>query len=189
MSNSTRRDFIKKGISTASVIGSSIYFNPSEGFAGDPDKDLAWDKAPCRFCATGCSVLVGVKDGKIIAVKGDSQSSVNQGTLCIKGYSLPFIQYGRDRLTRPLVRMENGKYNKQGELTEVSWDRAFDLIVKKAKEAITKKGPQSVAMFGSGQWTVWEGYAAAKIWKAGLGPPTVSMLMPGTVWQVRWQVL
>ena len=100
---------------------------------------------------TGCSVLVGVKDGKIIAVKGDPQSSVNQGTLCIKGYSLPFIQYGRDRLIRPLVRMANGKYNEQGELTEVSWNMAFDLIVKKAKDTIDHKGPQSVAMFGSGQ--------------------------------------
>ncbi len=151
-----------------SAIGVGIYLNPYEVFAGDPDKDLVWDKAPCRFCGIGCSVLVGVTDGKIMAVKGDPGSSVNRGTLCVKGYSLPFIQYGLDRLTKPLVRMKNGRYDKHGELTETSWNEAMDLIVTKVKQAVGDKGPDSVAMFGSGQWTIWEGYAAAKLWKGGL---------------------
>lgn len=30
-----------------------------------------------------------------------------------------------------------------------------------------EKGPESIGMFGSGQWTIWEGYAAAKLFKAG----------------------
>ncbi|MDH3216912.1 MAG: molybdopterin-dependent oxidoreductase [Candidatus Krumholzibacteria bacterium] len=132
------------------------------------EADLVWDKAPCRFCGTGCSVLVGVQDNKIMAVKGDPKSSVNQGTLCVKGYSLPFIQYGEDRLTKPLVRMKSGGYHKRGELTETSWDEAMDLVARKAQEAIRAQGPTSVAMFGSGQWTIWEGYAASKLWKGGL---------------------
>ena len=44
------------------------------------------------------SVMVGIKDQKIMAVRGNPASSVNQGTLCVKGYSLPFIQYASDRL-------------------------------------------------------------------------------------------
>ncbi len=168
MKKVTRREFIRQSSTAILATGSIIYLNPFEVFAGDPEKELTWDKAPCRFCGTGCSVLVGVKNGKIMAVKGDPKSSVNQGTLCVKGYSLPFIQYGMDRLTRPLVRMRNGRYNKHGELTETSWDKAMDLIVSKAKQAIKEKGPASVAMFGSGQWTIWEGYAAAKLWKGGL---------------------
>ncbi len=142
--------------------------NPFEAFAGDPEKDLVWDKAPCRFCGTGCSVMVGVADGKVMAVKGDPGSSVNQGTLCVKGYSLPFIQYGRDRLTTPLIRMKNGRYDKHGTLTEATWDEAMDLIASKARQAIKEHGPASVGMFGSGQWTIWEGYAASKLWKGGL---------------------
>lgn len=168
MKGITRRRFIREGSMAVSVFGLGIYLNPYEVFAGDPDRDLVWDKAPCRFCGTGCSVLVGVKDGKIMAVKGDPGSSVNRGTLCVKGYSLPFIQYGLDRLTKPLVRMKNGRYDKHGELTETSWDEAMDLIVTKVKQAVGDKGPDSVAMFGSGQWTIWEGYAAAKLWKGGL---------------------
>ena len=151
-----------------SVLSSSIFFNPFAIFTGDPERDLIWDKAPCRFCGTGCSVLVGVGGGKIMAVKGDPNSPVNQGTLCVKGYALPFIQYGKDRLKTPLVRMKNGKYDKHGELTETTWDYALDLMAEKARRAIEDHGPSSVAMFGSGQWTTWEGYAALKLFKGGL---------------------
>ena len=171
MDKLSRRDFIfnaSGAISVACISANTIFFNPLETFTGDPEKDLIWDKAPCRFCGTGCSVLVGVKDGKIIAVKGDPESSVNQGTLCIKGYSLPFIQYSRDRLTKPLIRKKNGHYDKNGEFTGSTWEEALSLIAQKAKATIKEKGPEGVAMFGSGQWTIWEGYAASKIWKAGL---------------------
>jgi nitrate reductase NapA len=88
--------------------------------------------------------------------------------LCVKGYALPFIQYGMDRLTTPLVRRRNGGYDKRGKLTKASWDDALDLMARMAKQAIEEKGPTAVSMFGSGQWTIWEGYAAAKLWKGGL---------------------
>ncbi|MGB3095321.1 MAG: molybdopterin-dependent oxidoreductase [Candidatus Deferrimicrobiaceae bacterium] len=168
MKNFSRREFLRHSAVTVSVLGATVYLNPYEVFAEDPLKGVVWDKAPCRFCGTGCSVLVGVKDGKIMAVQGDPESSVNQGTLCVKGYSLPFIQYGKDRLTKPLVRMKNGRYDKRGELTETTWNYALDLMTEKAKDAIAKKGPAAVSMFGSGQWTIWEGYAASKLFKGGL---------------------
>ena len=47
-------------------------------------------------------------------------------------------------------------------------DEAFDTMAEKWKAAIREKGPSAVSIFGSGQWTVWEGYAAAKFMKAGL---------------------
>ncbi len=168
MKRVTRREFLRAGSLAVLGSGAVVYLNPFEAFAGDLDKDLTWDKAPCRFCGTGCSVMVGVAGGKIMAVKGDPKSSVNQGTLCVKGYALPFIQYGRDRLTRPLIRKKNGRYDKHGELEPATWDEALDLMAERAKLAIEKKGPAAVAMFGSGQWTIWEGYAAVKLWKAGL---------------------
>ena len=55
------------------------------------DPDIRWDKAPCRFCGTGCSVLVGVKDGKVVASQGDPDAPVNRGLNCIKGYFLSKI--------------------------------------------------------------------------------------------------
>jgi nitrate reductase NapA len=129
--------------------------------------ELKWNKAPCRFCGTGCSVMVATKDGRVVATHGDIKSEVNRGLNCVKGYFLSKIMYGHDRLTRPLLRKKNGKFDKNGEFTPVSWDDAFDVMADRFKDALRKRGPSGVGMFGSGQWTVWEGYAAAKLYKAG----------------------
>ncbi|UPK37112.1 nitrate reductase catalytic subunit NapA [Bradyrhizobium sp. 186] len=129
--------------------------------------ELKWDKAACRFCGTGCSVMVATKDNRVVATHGDIKAEVNRGLNCVKGYFLSKIMYGHDRLTQPMLRKTGGKYDKNGEFTPVSWDEAFDIMEVKWKEAIKKRGPNGVAMFGSGQWTIWEGYAASKLFKAG----------------------
>jgi nitrate reductase NapA len=129
--------------------------------------ELKWNKAPCRFCGTGCGVMVATKDGRVVATHGDTKAEVNRGLNCVKGYFLSKIMYGHDRLTHPLLRKKNGKYDKNGEFTEVSWDEAFDVMAQQFKAALAKRGPSGVGMFGSGQWTIWEGYAANKLFKAG----------------------
>ncbi len=129
--------------------------------------ELKWSKAPCRFCGTGCSVMVATKDGRVVATHGDVKAEVNRGLNCVKGYFLSKIMYGSDRLTTPLLRKRNGKFAKDGEFTPVSWDEAFDIMAEKFKQTLREKGPTAVGMFGSGQWTVWEGYAASKLFKAG----------------------
>jgi nitrate reductase (cytochrome) len=163
----SRREFIKNNAiaTTAAVAGVSIP-GISVVEAGSKTK-IRWDKAACRFCGTGCSVLVGTHNGKVVASQGDPDSPVNRGLNCIKGYFLSKIMYGKDRLTKPLLRKTDGKYDKNGKFTEVSWDEAFDVMAEKFKTTLKEKGPTAVGMFGSGQWTVWEGYAAAKLYKAG----------------------
>src|SRR6478752_9013864 len=128
---------------------------------------IKWSKAPCRFCGTGCGVMVGVKDGRVVATHGDTLAEVNRGLNCIKGYFLSKIMYGADRLTTPLLRKTNGVFDKNGELTPVSWDEAFDTMAQRAKATLKEKGPTALGMFGSGQWTVYEGYAATKLMRAG----------------------
>ncbi|MFQ5674728.1 MAG: molybdopterin-dependent oxidoreductase, partial [bacterium] len=130
------------------------------------EPNLTWDKAPCRFCGTGCGVMVGVKDGKVAAVAGDQLNPVNKGLLCIKGYSLPGILYGEDRLTKPLIKTNDS-------FKQATWDEALDLVADKYSEAIKKKGPNSVAVYGSGQWTITDGYAALKWFKGGIGSNNV----------------
>ncbi len=165
-----RRDFLKAQALAASAAAAGIPI-VAEAAKDTPAAAAAtgvrWDKAPCRFCGTGCSVMVGVQDGKVVATQGDPEAPVNRGLNCIKGYFLSKIMYGKDRLTTPLLRKKNGQYDKEGEFTPVSWDEAFDTMAAKWKEALKADGPGSIAMFGSGQWTIWEGYAASKLWKAG----------------------
>jgi len=124
-------------------------------------------KANAIACGTGCSINVATLDGKVVATHGDAKSPVNRGISCVKGYFLSKIMYGKDRLTTPLLRMTDGQYDKEGDFTEISWDQAFDIMAEKYKAALKAKGPTSIGMFGSGQWTVLEGYAALKLMKAG----------------------
>ncbi len=165
----TRREYIKASAavaaSTAAGLGGQA---DAANLVTDATKTgLKWDKAPCRFCGTGCSVMLGTKEGRIVASHGDVLSPVNRGLNCVKGYFLSKIMYGKDRLTQPLLRKTDGKYDKNGKFEPVSWDEAFDVMAEKFKTALKEKGPTSVGMFGSGQWTVWEGYAASKLFKAG----------------------
>ncbi|QSI76502.1 nitrate reductase catalytic subunit NapA [Niveibacterium microcysteis] len=165
-----RRDFIKANAAAAAAAsaGVSLAAPKAAPAAAEPvDNTLRWDKAPCRFCGTGCSVLVGVQGGRVVATQGDPDAEVNRGLNCIKGYFLSKIMYGADRLTTPLLRKKNGVYDKNGDFVPVSWDEAFDIMASKWKAAIKEKGPTSIAMFGSGQWTIFEGYAASKLMKAG----------------------
>ena len=42
------------------------------------DSELDWNKAPCRFCGTGCSVMVATKDNRVVATHGDIKAEVNR---------------------------------------------------------------------------------------------------------------
>ena len=161
-----RRDFIRRSAAAAAGAVAGV---PLPGLAEDAaaDPQLKWSKAPCRFCGTGCGVTVAVKGNRVVATHGDPQAEVNKGLNCIKGYYLSKIMYGEDRLTTPLLRMKDGQYAKDGEFAPVSWDKAFDVMAEQFKRVLKDKGPTAVGMFGSGQWTIWEGYAALKLMKAG----------------------
>ncbi len=162
-----RRDFIKLVGSGATVaafscrdqqeaqrLSSELPVLDAEG--------VAWDKAPCRFCGVGCGVEVGVRDGKVLAVRGDEASPVNKGLLCVKGYHLPGFLYGEDRLTHPMRRTRGGGWEK------LSWDQALDLVAEQYQTTLDQDGPEAIAVYGSGQWTVFDGYAALKWVKAGM---------------------
>lgn len=165
----SRRDFMKANAvaAAAAVAGVSAPTLAANLITSTDKTAIHWDKAPCRFCGTGCSVLVGSQDGRVVATQGDPDAPVNRGLNCIKGYFLSKIMYGQDRLTQPMLRMKNGQFDKDGDFAPISWDQAFDIMAEKFKATLKEKGPTAVGMFGSGQWTVWEGYAAAKLMKAG----------------------
>ncbi|MDD5403630.1 MAG: nitrate reductase catalytic subunit NapA [Sulfuricella sp.] len=164
-----RRDFIKVNAiaAAAASAGISLPAIATKAQEAAASTDIRWDKACCRFCGTGCSVLIGTQNGRVVATQGDPDAPVNRGLNCIKGYFLSKIMYGGDRLTQPMLRKKNGVYDKNGEFTPVSWDEAFGVMAQKWKETLKKDGPAGVGMFGSGQWTIWEGYAASKLMKAG----------------------
>ncbi len=166
--NSSRRQFIKKmaGAWAVAVASQTAFLGKIEAAELNQDiladKSVTWSKAPCRFCGTGCGVMVGVKAGRVVAVAGDRENPVNKGLLCVKGYHLPAILYGNDRLTHPLVK-KNGKFK------QVSWEEALGLIANTFTNLRNKFGNDAIGIYGSGQWAIQDGYAATKFFKGGLG--------------------
>ena len=158
-----RRDFLKLSAlaaASSSVAGGALAKGGAEPL--DPalkervGGGVVWDKAPCRFCGTGCHVQVGVQGGKVVAIAGDRQAPVNKGLLCVKGYHVGLALYGSDRLTTPMLK-RNGRH------VAISWEEAIDTIAQRIM-----RSPKKFAFYGSGQWTIPEGYAAQKFMKGGL---------------------
>jgi len=164
----TRRDFLKTCAVAATAAAAGIPLCQTVlAAAKEAEADWQWDKGVCRFCGTGCGIMVATKDGRVVATKGDPDAPVNRGLNCIKGYFNGKIQYGKDRLTQPLMRMTDGKFDKHGRFVAVTWDQAFDEMERQFRKAYGELGPTGVAIFGSGQYTIQEGYVAAKLLKAG----------------------
>jgi nitrate reductase NapA len=153
----TRRDFIRDAARTAALA--TVAGQPAaQALAAEGADSVHWDKAPCRFCGTGCGLMVGTKGGRVVAVQGDREAPVNRGLLCAKGYHAGVALYGKDRLTTPQMRNESGK------LVDVTWEKAIDAIARKIIS-----DPAKFGIYGSGQWTIPEGYTAMKFCKGGLG--------------------
>ena len=165
----TRRDFLKSSAaaSAAAAVGMSVPAS-MQAASNEAQSNWRWDKAACRFCGTGCGIMMATKDGKIVAVKGDPAAPVNRGLNCIKGYFNAKIMYGADRLKTPLLRVDSkGNFDKNGKFAPVSWERAFDEMEVNIKKALKASGPEGIGVFASGQYTVMEGYAAQKMMKGG----------------------
>ncbi|MBK7150640.1 MAG: molybdopterin-dependent oxidoreductase [Sandaracinaceae bacterium] len=158
-----RRDFLKASAmsaASAAVLARTVSADAPDAL--DPaireqvGSGVTWDKAPCRFCGTGCHVQVGVRNDRVVAIAGDRQAAVNRGLLCVKGYHVGLALYGGDRLTRPML--------KRGDVhVPISWDEALGIIADRIQG-----NPAGFAFYGSGQWTIPEGYAAQKFMKGGL---------------------
>jgi predicted molibdopterin-dependent oxidoreductase YjgC len=83
------------------------------------------------LCSTGCALDIGVKDGRIVGVRGRKEDRVNRGRFGPKGLHGWVANHSEQRLTRPLIRRD-------GKLVEASWDEAMGLIVRRSKELIER---------------------------------------------------
>ena len=165
-----RRDFIKaQAVAAAAAAGGiSVPALAQSSMVAGQDAKLKWSKAPCRFCGTGCGVMVGVKDGQVVATHGDiagggqSRPQLRQGLLPVQDH----VRRGPPDHAAA-AQEATARTTRTASSTPVSWDEAFDVMASSAKAALKEKGPTRVGMFGSGQWTIWEGYAATKLMRAG----------------------
>jgi ferredoxin-nitrate reductase len=128
------------------------------------EKPDHWVQSACVLCSNGCGMDIGVKDGRIVGVRGRADDRVNRGRLGPKGLHAWAANNSKDRLTKPMIREE-------GKLREVSWDEAMNCIVKKSREIIEKDTSLGLGFYTSGQLFLEEYYTLGVLGKAGLGTP------------------
>lgn len=126
----------------------------------EPDN---WVQSACVLCSNGCALDIGVKDGKIVGVRGRAADRVNLGRLGPKGLH-GWVANHKDRLTKPLIR-------RNGNLEEATWEEAMRLIVQKSKEIQDKYTSSAIGFYNTGQLFLEEYYTLGIIGKAGLGTP------------------
>ncbi len=113
-------------------------------------------KSVCGYCGCGCGIYLGVRDGNVVGVRGDSLSPVNQGNLCVKGrFGYEFINHP-ERIKTPLIK-------RNGSFEEASWDEALDLVASKFQEVQEKYGPEALGGLSSARTTNEANYLFQKL--------------------------
>jgi formate dehydrogenase alpha subunit len=135
-------------------------------------------KTICPYCGVGCAIYLGVRGQNIVHVRGDSESPVNHGELCVKGrYGLDFVNHS-DRLVRPLIRKPGVPKNvhpfKLSDVfREANWDEALGIVAKGLELVRDHRGPDSIGVLSSAKCTNEDNYVLQKFARAVLGTNNV----------------
>jgi len=111
-------------------------------------------RTTCPYCGVGCGVIV--RDQGMVS--GDVEHPANFGRLCSKGSALGETLSLDGRLLAPEV---DGR--------TVDWDTALGAVAKRFADTIAEHGPDSVALYVSGQLLTEDYYAANKLAKGFFG--------------------
>jgi assimilatory nitrate reductase catalytic subunit len=119
-------------------------------------------RTTCPYCGVGCGVLA-TRDGRGgVTVAGDPEHPANLGRLCSKGSALGQTVSLEGRLLRPRI---HGR--------DATWDEALDLVTGRIREAIATRGPETIAIYGSGQLLTEDYYVANKLMKGFIGAANI----------------
>lgn len=131
-------------------------------------------KTVCPYCGVGCGIYLGVRGPNIVHVRGDCQSPVNRGELCVKGrYGIDFVNHP-DRLLRPLIRKEGvPKDGCPRELSEVfreaDWNEALGVVSQGLLLARDHEGPDAIGVLSSAKCTNEDNYLLQKFARVVIG--------------------
>ncbi len=136
--------------------------DPVLGFTSSRKHAEHWVNSTCGYCSVGCGMQLGVRDGKVVTVRGDPDHPVNLGKLCPKGLAEHYAIDADGRAKYPLLR-------KNGQLTRIDWNEAIHTLVERFREVQQKYGPESLGIISTGQLVTEEFYALGKLVQLGFG--------------------
>src|SRR5690606_11500431 len=130
----------------------------------DPHPKESLVRSTCNFCGVGCQVDLRVRDDKVVAVEAPPPgTTVNDGSLCVKGrFAFDFI-HGPERLTHPLIRQPDGSFR------QASWDEAIATAARGLVAIRDKHGPDALGFVSSSRCTGEENYLMQKLSRAAFG--------------------
>ena len=127
-------------------------------------------RAQCPYCGVGCGLELKAPPESAAAdpegqwtARGDRHHPSSLGQVCVKGATVGETLH-HNRLTTPLWRARTDQ-----PFASISWERAFSLLVERIQATLATKGPQALAIYGSGQFLCEDYYAANKLLKGALG--------------------
>ena len=95
----------------------------------------------CNLCEAMCGLEIEHDGQKVLSVKGDPKDPFSKGSICPKGTYIHKIHEDPDRLKTPLLKGEDGSFS------EVSWEKAFDIIEEKINGIRKEYGNDAVALY------------------------------------------
>ncbi len=126
----------------------------------------AWEleetTTPCPFCACGCSLTLGSKNGEIRRAFSDPEKGPSDGNLCVKGrFGWDFVDHP-ERIKKPLLRV-NGSFK------EASWEETLRYVAQKLETIKDQYGPEAIAGIASSRLTNEEYYLLKKLFRNAIG--------------------
>jgi NADH-quinone oxidoreductase chain G len=116
----------------------------------------------CPFCGVGCTLTLGIREGKILRSRGKLGNGVNEGNLCGRGrFGIDYI-YSEKRLKTPLIKEGD-------EFTSVSWEEALTYIANNINVITKNNGADSIGAIGSPRCTNEDNYILQKFMRNVVG--------------------
>lgn len=139
--------------------------DPRFGYISESRVADAWTQTTCGYCSVGCGMIVGTRDGRPVAVRGNPTHPVNRGKLCPKGLTEHHTLNAHGRATTPMLR----KGGRGSSLVPVSWEEALDVMVESVGKLQRQYGPQTFGVVSTGQMLTEEFYTLGKLVQLGFG--------------------
>lgn len=139
----SRRGFIKASAATAAIASAgTIGFNEwsSEYVKASGKAEIKDIASTCNGCSSKCGIIGHIKNGRLWKLTGHPDHPFSKGKLCARGHGYATIVYSPDRLTEPLKRVSEGKFE------PITWDQAYKEIAQKLTDIVKKDGPEAIAL-------------------------------------------
>lgn len=128
----------------------------------------------CPYCSCGCSITLGIKQGKVIRSKSIENMGINNEFLCIRGrFGYSYLHHP-ERIKVPLVKSNGG-------FREISWDEAIKFTATNLQDIINTYGGEAIGVIGSPGNTNEECYIFNKLSRTVLKTNNVDNRLIGSI--------